>query len=177
MALTPEPHSSVSRCASLAAPESARAPSRVFHNNRTSGPGWLQLPDSSTGRELGRTSGSWEDGARADVTWRGVLSPGEMVSVGVVELSTGPLVAVPAGVSPKAHNPMSPCVIPVYREPQPLLRDPAGANRSVCTSHLRGHPGTQQSPVPPWWMESRVIFTARCYVGSSSQHCAPGGGV
>ena len=39
------------------------------------------------------------------------------------------------------HNPVSPCMIPVYRELQSLLRDPAGANKSGCTSHLRGHLG------------------------------------
>lgn len=46
--------------------------------------------------------------------------------------------------------------------------DYMATNEILCAVPLRGHLGFEKSTILPWQVESPLIFTARCYMGSSS---------
>ena len=89
-------------------------------------------------------------------------------------LSTGAMVVVPLALCSKAHNPISPNMTLVHSEPLFLPQDPA--NKILCIGPLRGCQGFWETLISHWQMKSPLIFTARCYVGSSSQQWSEGRG-
>lgn len=115
---------------------------------------------------------------QADVALRRVLILRKMAfMVGVGEgLRTRTMVAVSLSPSLKTYNSFF-CFSLLWATVLLLdLRVIACEQDFVCCP-LRGHLGFLQTPVSYWCREGLLIFTARCYKGSSSHHWFLGWGV